>query len=37
MVWKFDRPSEYVSQFFLGSYNAKMFKDSVRVSKPTFF
>lgn len=36
VVWKFDRPSGYVSQFLLGSYNAKMFKDRVRVSKPTF-
>lgn len=37
VVWKFDRPSGYVSQFLLGSYNAKMFKDRVRVSKTTFF
>lgn len=37
VVWKFDRPSGYVSQFLLGSYNAKMFKDRVRVSKPTFY
>ena len=33
VVWKFDRPSGYMSQFRLGSYNAKMFKDHVRVSK----
>ena len=36
-MWKFDRPSGYVSQFLLGSYNAKMFKDRVRVSRPNFF
>src|ERR1700737_1246676 len=35
-VGQFARPSGYVSQFLLGSYNAKMFKDCVRVSKPTF-
>ena len=36
VVWKFDRTIRYVSQFFLGSDNAKMSKDCVRVSKPTF-
>ena len=36
VVWKFDRPSGYVSQCLLGSYNVKMFKDRVRVNKPTF-
>ena len=29
VVWKFDRPSGYVSKFLLGLYNAKMFKDRV--------
>jgi hypothetical protein len=36
VVWKFDRPSGYVSQFLLRSYHAKMFKDRVRVSRLTF-
>jgi hypothetical protein len=36
VVWKFDRPSGYVSQFLLVSYSARMFQDRVRVSRPTF-
>src|ERR1700737_2588432 len=37
VVWKFDQPSGYVPQFLLGSYNAKMFKDRIRVSKHFLF
>ena len=37
VVWKFDRQSGNESQFLLGSYNAKMLKDRVRVSRPTSF
>ena len=36
VVWKFDRPTGYVSQFLLGSYSARMFQDRLRVSRPTF-
>ena len=36
MVWKFNRPNEYVSQYLLGSYSIKMFQVCLRVSRPTF-
>jgi hypothetical protein len=37
VVWKFDRPSGYESQFLLKSYNAKKFKDRIWVSETTLF
>ena len=37
VMWKFDQPSGYVSQFLFESYNAKMFKDRVWVSKTILF
>ena len=36
VVCKFDQPSGYVPQFLLRSYNAKIFKDRVRVNRPIF-
>ena len=32
MVWKFDQPSGYVSQYLLGLYTARMFQDRLQVS-----
>ena len=36
MVWKFNRPSGYVSQYFLESYSTRIFQGPLRVSRPTF-
>ena len=33
VVWKFNRPNGYVSQYFFGSYSTRMFQNRLRAGE----